>query len=60
MGEVTLKRIIGIPLLMVLLYTLWTKLEDTIQTFDEPMVARLLFIVVLLMIGLLVRKILTH
>ncbi len=57
---VLLKRIIGIPLAIIMAYSMWNKLQDGLYGMDNQGALAALILIIICMILLVVRRVITY
>jgi len=57
---VLLKRIIGIPLAIIMAYSMWNKLQDGLYGMDNQAAMAALILIFICMILLVVRRVITY
>jgi|GEM_PF-2250301 len=57
---VLLKRIIGIPLALIMAYSMWNKLQDGLYGMDNQAAMAALILIFICMILLVVRRVITY
>lgn len=57
---ILLKRIIGIPLAIIMAYSMWNKLQDGLYGLEDKAALVAIILIVIAMILLVVRRVLTY